>query len=903
MLERLIEDFEHWFEKRPTVKMAVGLALRQWLVYAIGDVNEPKQYLHSANHSVLTMLRKNPSDMRLFWLGSYFAIELGHFDKANEMLDNAYSHRSYFRSNQPFYYRVLCFLYAYLEIKQKRAKSARKHMRNLEASDRSGSDPYYLLMMGMLHLAFYEFEEAQHFLLRSYDAGCRSVFLFHALFNYYRTATRGASGGGFFTHKESQLLLQTVHWAINHGADVEDIIVVYQDELLQGGQIELGERIYRQFPNPWILKELCTHYMSIPDYGSTAYAYYRDAERRQVFLPNLSYFLVRAAFENGSERIHHYTMAQYLRKPDGDIPLLVYVYHLLLTDPSLSDLAAERSKEILEMAVHCLKEDIQGRHANSLYYFYWIKCNEMKVTGKDVTKAEKILLEDLCRFEVIDPAANVRHLYINEWEKRGICEYEFTDGQLIVEAVGSGFRYMGLSEGRARVLDERLEIRRRVASAGMSLYKHFYDKGNDKFEIVAYLAKAYMQSQYKENIRDRFETIFEAVINSSQSSKVFKTQCSVVLGQIHYYRGEFEKALEYYSKADENALADDLLEHMLTAYVRQKAYSRAAGLIERKGHRMNDKILFKAVKALSEPENTEFHETIANSAYKLILTSRYDKNLLDVVLQHFAGTQEEWLNLSRALSAVSVEEPRLDDIILKNAVWAHHFDEETQRIFVRRKASSKSLEDFIYYAVHEMIINKAKPLMETITVLEHLCKQGQRLLAHGLSQVYLNHGVSTNRSDEIIQMSLDYQQESEILFPVFKGVKRISNTYIEKRTPFMYKSLPGKDVRLYYKVNKEEEWRVVEMEYWRFGLYLTSVPHFYNESLHYYYSEELPTGSITTREEEVYNKDMYLDDEEKDLFFVINNATIYEQMFRYEQVEEIIGGLVKDVKAVRSRLM
>ena len=1000
MLERQIKDFEKRYARQPTVRMAVGFAMRQWLAYAVADVPEPKEYLYRANHVVLSAQRKNESDLRLFWLGIYFAIVLGHFDKANEALDDAYAYRSYYKNNQPFQYKVLHFLYAYLEIKQKRTKTAKKHMHTLENS--RGRGPLHLLMIGMLHLALYDYEAAYKCLLASYKEGCRSAFLFNALFSYYRAKANRAGvnrtgterigkkserpeGTAFLAEECTELLLQTVHWALNHGADVENIIAVYQGELLQRGQIILGERIYQQFPNPWILKELCSHYMAIPDYSPKAYGYYRDAERRQVFLPNLSYFLVRAAFENRAEKIHHYTMVQYLRKipSDEDIHLQVYVYHLLLTDPGLSDLAAAHANDILLKAVHCLQIDIRSRYANSLYYFYWIKCNEMYnipggsqddpngrcflqenvlITDELADKAEEILLEDLCKFQVIDHNNTVRHLYINERERQGITDYKFpSDGTtLIVEAIGSGFFYTCLSEGRRNVLDQKLEIRRMVSNAGAALYRHFYNKGQKKFEITAYLAKLYMRSQsaekisgrYERAIEEGYEPVLEDILEDKQSSKIFKTQCSVFLGQLYYRKGWFKKALEYYSMADEDDLDDHFLEHMLTAYVSRGAYEAAAGLVERKGHGINDKILFDALKPLAAPEQKEWHPAISGAAYHLLLKSRFDKNLLEVVLTHFNGTQEQWLSLSYALSAIAVQAPRLDEIILNNAVWAHHFDEGTQRVFVRRVAGGmdKTLEDFIYYAVHEMIIGRVKPLLETLTALERICicscncterigkkserpegaafleeecterigKKSERPegaafleeectehdnLVFGLAHVYLGYGISTVQSDAIIRSALASQEYNGILFPIFKGSKRITSTYIEKYRPFMHKALPGKDVRLYYRFSEEEEWRVQCMGYWRFGLYLTCVPHFYNETMYYYFSEELPTGSITTLEEEIHNNDMYLDENQSDPFFVINNATIYEQMFRYEQVEEIISGLVKDVRAVQSKLM
>ena len=910
-----IAIMEDMYARRPDIRMAVSLALRLWLVYAVAAVSEPAEYLHRAYQVVLPLLRKNSSDLRLCWASIFFAIEQNYFDRANEMLDDAYAYRNYYKSKDPFHYKVLLYLYAYLEIKQKRTKSAGKHMRALEAV--YNGSPTDALLLGMLHLKFNEYDEAYQLLMRSFDGGCRSVFLFNALFTYYKMGTKT----NIITRKESVMLLQTVHWALNHGADVENIIMVYQNELLPEGpessQIALAERIYRLFPNQWVLKKLCVYYMSRSDYGPKAYGYYRDAERRQVLLQNLSCFLVRAAFENGSEKVHHYTMTQYLRKPaNGDMHLMVYVYHLLLTDPNLSDLAQSKVDEMLQMAVHCLQNDIRGRHANSLYYFYWIKSKN----DADKKKAEKILLEDLCKFEITDPKKEVHCLYVNEWERRGITQYEFPQNgsPLIINAVGSGFRYTGLSAGRVKVLDNRLEIRRMVASAAVSIYRHFYDSGLRSFEIIAYLAKSQQGDA----------EILEAVLAEPEASRAFKTQCSVALGRLHYERGDIDLALEYYSKADENALDDDFLEHMLAAYVRQRSWKQAAGLVKRKWNRMNDKALLSAVKSLAAKECAEWHLDIVNAAYELLLRFRYDKNLLEVVLQHYAGTQEEWLALSSALSAVSVYEPRLDELILKNAAWAHHFDENTQKVFVR-SASGRSAagerstadgrpaandnrqnSDFIYYAIYEMIIGKVKPLAETVAVLERIYEKSKDcLLALGLSYVYLGHDINTMWSDTIIQEALSAQQEKGILFPIFKASKKIANTYIEKYRPFMYKTLPGKDVKIYYKVNGEPEgsaaddWQAKTMEYWRFGLYMTCVPHFYNESLTYYFSEELATGSITTREEEVHNGDIFLDDNQSDLFFVINNATIYEQMFRYEQVEEIISKLVKDVRIVRSKLL
>ena len=225
-------------------------------------------------------------------------------------------------------------------------------------------------------------------------------------------------------------------------------------------------------------------------------------------------------------------------------------------------------------------------------------------------------------------------------------------------------------------------IRHSAASPG--LYQHFCEKGARGFEILAYLARAYILAQKKDEEWEwNVSPILERILVSPIASQDFKMQVNVALGQWHYKHNQPDMALAYYKKADENALDNILLEHMLTAYIQQKEWDASAGLIERKNNLIGDRILFAAVKALAAPTQEKWHPQIAVAAYKLLQRAWYDKDLLTVTLEHFKGTQSQWLALGRALSTVSVHELRLDEIILQNGVWVHHFDEGTQRIFAR----------------------------------------------------------------------------------------------------------------------------------------------------------------------------------------------------------------------------
>jgi hypothetical protein len=142
-----------------------------------------------------------------------------------------------------------------------------------------------------------------------------------------------------------------------------------------------------------------------------------------------------------------------------------------------------------------------------------------------------------------------------------------------------------------------------------------------------------------------------------------------------------------------------------------------------------------------------------------------------------------------------------------------------------------------------------------------------------------------------------------ILFPVFKEHRPTSTPFIEKYQPFLYKSLPNKDCWLYYRIDNASHYSCVPMQYVQYGLYVAAVPMFYNETLHYYFSEQTDSGSASTKQASVKNTKQFLHENTSDPYYTINNAIIYEHRFKHDQVEKLISTLVTDIKPVRATLL
>jgi uncharacterized protein HemY len=900
-MNKLITNLESRLSQRADVPTTITLALRCWLIYSFSDKDEDRAFLQNAYHAAITAQRRNDVHLPLLTLTIFIAIESGHFDSANELLDKVMAYRSFLKTNEPTHYGELCFLYAYLEIKQQRIRSARKHWRNLFDLTPTHSLNQRVLL-GRLHLESGEFEDAYAQLMGAYISGCRSPYVFEGLYRYYQTAPAIPT---------DEAILSVLHYAAARGADIVKIASNVGDILSAAFSKNPtnGERLYHvsnYFP---LLKDICAKRIRENDRSPQAYALYLTAERKQIHIPGLYTSLVQTAYENAAPHVNHYPMEQFLKttEPGGD--LAVYVYHLLLTDKTLGDLLPVYTQKILKLAELCLEQGKKSREANSLYYYYWSNSRHMGDDNPQTKTAEAIIEADLTRFELVTPhGSDVRFVYITDAAKRGMDVYEILENnRLIIEAAGEDISYTCLGAGQRNVLNEELTIHRLVGGADFFVYRYFFDKGDRRFYLIRYLSDYYLQNPDPTAI-----PVLEAMLEQKNIVKTYRMRLLLNLGKIYFETNQYEKALENYKAADENT--PGLPRQLLLTYLHTREYTQAAALIDRRYLHIPVDVLLDAFTVLlpfpaCQPD-------LANAAYALLTSGHAGEmyeNLLALTLEYFPFSQSELIALSRELTEQGKESPKeLDKRILEGCLWMATIDTYAQKAFARLYGDPDSahlITPFVDLCTYHMLSANFRPEYQTLNILEKWYFKSEPvdyILALALGQVCLRHNLSTFHSERIIANAIAIQEANGILLPVFKEHKPAQIPYIEKHQPFIYKGLPGKEVYLYYRTDPNGSYQSKVMDYLRYGMYLTNIPLFYNEEITYYFSEEMATGSITTREATFKNTTPYMQKEAEnvsDPFFVINNAIILEQMFKHDQVETLITGLVKDITPVRSNLM
>jgi len=921
MVNMNLQKLDDRMAARNDTKTAIIYSMRNWQAYymqpGVAISVDNHHFLEKAYLGAMAAHRRNEPSARLFSLATFMAIESRHLDTATDMLESAMGYRSFLKANEPFYYNVFSFLRAYLATIENRARAAKKyHKAFLARLKTSEYSPYNDVMIGQLHLAANEYAEGYDYFARAYSNGCRSIYLYEGLFRALSLVDVSQTG---------EELLPTLIYAARHGADISRATASHEDAVFAAIMQDpaTGERLYTLSNHTPLLKPVCANRMHNKDYSLTAHKLYSMAVKQQVDLGGLMTFLVQSSYANHIEEIDSYPLERFLAGANMEPQLAAYVYHLLLTDPAHIRLIKGREDMILQAAASCLESDITGREANSLYQFYWAHMKSAGVTNDLVAKAEAELQAGLTQFE-LTTNKDTRFIYIALPERRGTHEYEVTGSRLIIEAPSDNFSHICLGAGRRSVITEPITIRKMTPLANPELYKYFFDTGDRRFYVLAYLASHYLETEKADT---ESIAVYEAILAEKSLHRPYSMKILAALGHLHHIAGNHAKALECYAQIDMSTLPQAYLQQAMKVCLQTREHALATEIIAQNHSSLEAQVVHEALHQLLDDNNhtaqipSDMKTHLAEAAFNLLLNGYHSETLLTTALTHYHASQSELKALSRNLKN---PDPRLDIKILSGDLWAHQCDTYTQKAFRRLLTANKAQEEcaqFIKYCTCAMLTQNLVPEYEIINILEkhYLAHEPEHphenqqescstvssntLLLLALSHLYLHHNISTFRSDKLLRKAVYAQEATGLLLPLFKENKPIAYPYLEKYQPFLYQDQPDKDIRLNYRLDNTKDFNSIPMQYLAYGLYVAKLPIFYNETVTYYYSDEMPTGSISTHQASHKNTTPYLHTNPQDDFFAINNAIIHEHMFRHQEVESIVDGLLKNPVAIQGQLL
>lgn len=905
--------FEKIYNSKKSTKNCLAMALRYYLGYV---VSRQKDFLHKANF-VLTS-QSFSSDINTVFMQAHIASELGNLDMVEDLTDKLKPYRNAMRSGDSAMFARYIYFNCIVAIGKEKERAANKHYRALEAYCSEHRPACGPVLLAAANYHFKEYGDALDYLHRAYKNGDRSPF-FYACLGLCLEKTVPKSS-------RAELLLPFIRWGITSGYHLNAIVdrnKQHSEDILRRNPVD-AENLYRVHPMDWILHIVCTRRMINNDLSESAFYFYKDAETRQLHFPQLYDFLLRAAYKNGIEDISRYSLAQYLKMGEGfagnysEIPaeILPFAYHLLLKaskDGQNEESLARSKPDMLRFASYALENRLYGRYYYSLYrYLLELHISGDKILGKAVESAEDIIKNLMFTYEISFDNINIKKVLIQEEHRRSEALRDVRGNKLRANLCEGNFKITCFDETMRNIIECRPKIQKLVENVDIRLLEYFFSKGQADTEIIVALASHYMNTAYSEMSQNAV-SVYEKTASSDHIAVSFKMQVRVALGNYYGAHKAFDRAMEYYKDIDESKIDPKYLEQILYTYIQTGEIDRAAHLIAHRGEHILDKNLFHAIKRISiGHKETKWAKSLAWLGYEQLTRGWYDKGLLDMVLEHHTAGLNDWTALAKSLSAIGVVEVALYTKILTRSIEICNPGKDIQVIFVKMEEAEPGadiLTDFALYLTYEIIINGLVPEYGSIYAMERMfSKYRDNFIAYGLAHVYIQNSIATAKSGEILRLAVDAAMKDNILWPIFKDIKdkQLILPYIEENAPFSYRARnvsEGIVLSFHYRVDNLGEFVSVPMKYLRFGLYICHVPHFYGEELEYYFQEAIETGSVTTTPAKIFNNRPHILENTDDLYYIINSALIYEQMFKYDNVEEIVTGRLAEKPSARAKIM
>ncbi|MCL2576155.1 MAG: DUF5717 family protein [Defluviitaleaceae bacterium] len=891
--------YERIYGREKGANQAFVMSLSYYMGYIVSD---QRDLLHKANF--VLQAAEYQADVGLVFLRCFVAHELDNHDLLEDLLTQLKPLRNAMKIHQPRFYSHYLYFDCLLLLAQQKERAAQKQFRALKEYYQSQNVPEAQLLLANLSLVFDDSNAAFDLLHKAYIRGERGALFYVALLRAFSEASPNNTNG--------ELLLPLILWSLNTGCYIENIIAKnsHLAETMLRRRPKTAQSLYLRYQHDWILHIIATAKMIENDLSQQAFFYYKEADIKQLHFPQLYDFLLRAAHKNGIEDISGYALSQYIKTNTIPDDILPFVYHLVLKGTlggRHDEILSHIKGDIVTFACRCLDEHLYGKYYYSLYKFLLIA--DVEVERKYAATAEEIVKQMLFAHDLTVDDDRVRKIVIQEEFKRQSEPHELKDGRLRINLWSSNVKITCFDENLRNIIPKKPTITRLIETTDLPLLHRFFNSGHHPLELLIYLSNHYLQND-QDDLSSDIISVLQITATETGINRAFARMINAALGNYYARRKNFAKAVEYFKDLDEAAINRQYLESMLAAYIAAGDYNQAARLIVRWSDDIADKALFYSLKQMSPHiSKLDAKKGMASVAAKLALKGWHDDDLLKIVITHYVAPLMAWIELAKGLTSLGIFDPKLHKKILSVSILSCNSNKSVQAIFVnlaqKEPHQDDVLADFAVYLSYEILTNGFLPEPATVRTMEDIFVQnGEILLAYALCHIYITRDdLSREKSRKIMDVALATARNNDIIFPIFKEIKdkTVLLTYIEKSSPFVYRGRAENSVDLYYKIGTETHTQ--PMKYFAFGLFFCHIPHFYGESIEYYFSETRGSSSIKTTPQTIINNNPHMLEKSGDLYYTINNALVFEQMFKYDKVEEIVAAGLSKRQGIRAKMM
>ncbi|MCL2610113.1 MAG: DUF5717 family protein [Defluviitaleaceae bacterium] len=623
-----------------------------------------------------------------------------------------------------------------------------------------------------------------------------------------------------------ELQLNFLRWAHTHKIKLTKI----NDKVLKR-DLNLFREIYRENPNNQLLKSVCYAQLEAGDYSLAAFFHYKKLSDKQIYDKKLNEALINSAYINKRDDIGLFPIKKYLETLEIN-EKLPFILHLAITHDENLIKEYNLKPKILEIL------RTEPVHEYSVLTYALLNLSD-QLPPELISYMQKEVIEALFGYEIIAKNKAITSIYISCCEKKEAKQYIINEGSFKI-TIPKDFTIIGFNDNRI-FIDSKYEIKPRVPNK-KGLYEYFFSKGFSDSNLLISLAKTLpLHSPLTK------EVLIKCL--SLRISENFRGELNAKIGfltkNFSYYKNHLEAVLKEYCDINE-----EYAEEMFILCIKHKEYELAKTI-----ENIPEETKIKGFEAMLLDSTRVDTDTI----YSLVLKGYKSEIFINYLLQTHKVSIDNWLHL---------EDSRLNEKIIEQAYKQKSL--EGQKIFPKYyydTLKSRLLEEYTNFLLEQVIANDVVLEDEVVKVLEHMHitnDDPSLLVAIGLS--HLQRGKQT----KILEKCINYVQEKGIYLKQFKDLSPTHLIQHNKRDNVVFPELSIK----------------LPLKHSFFGIYTTTIPVFYGETLKYNF-ENNPNVTLKISE----NEPIILNENYE--FFYINNALIYLDMLRFDELEKELEKLLK----------
>lgn len=818
-----------------------------------------------------------PASIELQLMSAFLAMKARKKDIALGILEKLKPYMSFYKTHGPQIYATYHVLLAELDP---------KHFKKSEANIAMVRDKGYFFDLLFAHL-YEKTDRGQVYehLEKAYVKGCRSPFLYFAFLKVFAHGRRGY---------QSEFALGFLKWALSKGLltrELLDLNAVFIKTIMTK-HLALFKQIYKEIKLNWLLIEICKVQFFAGDMSMSAYVFYKELERKQVYHEEFNRALIRAAYENKIENISRFSLERFLTHKDQEMSRLIqpYLCHLILTRDNLTDLVELYGLKavLINLALSGVGGDMlkgEDRYYSSIYRYALANMDETtkEAQAKAVTDMELFLANHLFKYQVRVKDPEIQYIWVSEVTKLEPKIYELIEGAAEIELASEDYRLLCLDNDKKSIIEE-IPVLTQMVSKDMWLYTYLYERGHKGFDML--LAKTIHYLETEDETHEALEVLTKFITNKG-IARGFRMRIYGRLGRIHHRLGQGEKALECYQKVETKSLSDEDLTKLVGLLMAAKAYDVLTQTLAIEHTRVALPVLEAGIQTLlglSDHQKQRYLPQVMPVLLAWALSEKGDQALLEVVSQHYEGPLDTWCQL-----AAKDETGAIQFKVLEEAVAMQVFTSSVQALFAQvyeTHGHGKVVDAFIYYVCYQVLKKDQLLSPEVQTIIESVYQEKKSpllLLTLGKLSVY------AKAKNDILQETLAYAKAQEVFLPFLMavGADQLDDQQ-NKLWAVEYEGEKGSEVTLHYRSQGEETFMAVPMSYFIFGMYVAAVPLFYHETIEYYFTE----GQVATEVATYTNTKLNLRPEAEDPFYQINNGIVYYEMFKYDELEKTVQEMI-----------